>query len=155
MIVSEFIDLVNMRLNRSLVVEDKVIVKFCADETSCNYCAELVYQRIKTATCSLAFCYDELHETEPQPEDLWLIQDWYNNPVALVKVINSKRCKFSAVTADFAAKEGEGDKSIEYWQNEHSRFFGNELTNLGLNFAESLELSLQEFEVLVLNPEWK
>lgn len=153
--LSNFINLVNQQLETNMSQSSLELVKFCATETNCNYCAKLVYQRVKTATCSLTYWYDELNEKEPQCGDLWLIQDWYENPVALVKVISSKRSKFCDVGADFAHCEGEGDRSLKYWQNEHRQFFGHELNERGLVFSESIELSLQRFEVLLLNPEWK
>ena len=48
-----------------------------------------------------------------------------------------------SVTADFARKEGEGDMSLEYWQNEHQKFFTRE----GY-FSDEMELIAEEFEVV-------
>ena len=47
-----------------------------------------------------------------------------------------------------ASKEGEGDRSLEYWRTVHRRFFTEELQEPGLPFDEKLELVCEEFEVV-------
>ncbi|MEZ2582949.1 ASCH domain-containing protein, partial [Escherichia coli] len=41
----------------------------------------------------------------------------------VIRVIGLHLLRFSDVTVELARKEGEGDLSLEYWRNEHRRFF--------------------------------
>ncbi len=36
------------------------------------------------------------------------------------------------MTEEFAASEGEGDKSLEWWRNAHWKFFSRECEDLGI-----------------------
>ena len=54
---------------------------------------------------------------------------------------------FNRVSEEHAWKEGEGDRSLEYWRNTHRRFFAEELREEGLDFDEEMELVCEEFEV--------
>lgn len=123
---------------------------FCSDEFSANYCADLVVKGIKSATCSLAYWYDQLGESEPAIGDYWIITNWQQLPIALVKVEAVKRSKFCDVDDIFAYKEGEGDRSLIYWQKEHEMFFRADCARLNINFYDDIELSLQEFSLVEL-----
>ncbi|HJG53548.1 MAG TPA: ASCH domain-containing protein, partial [Staphylococcus arlettae] len=52
------------------------------------------------------------------------------------------------VTEAFAALEGEGDLSYEYWYNEHERFFRKELSSYNIEFSIDMDLVCQEFKVV-------
>jgi uncharacterized protein YhfF len=52
--------------------------------------------------------------------------------------------RFGDVDAEFAWTEGEGDRSLEYWREEHIRFFAAERRP----FGEDTEVVLQRFELL-------
>ena len=50
--------------------------------------------------------------------------------------------------ADHAFKEGEGDRSLSYWQSVHERFFRNEMEEYGLEFSEEMKIVCEEFKVV-------
>ena len=72
-----------------------------------------------------------------------IILDSQDIPVCVIRLVSMRLVRFCDVTADFARKEGEGDLSLEYWQNEHQKFFTRE----GY-FSEEMELIAEEFEVV-------
>lgn len=61
----------------------------------------------------------------------------------MIRLISLRLVRFCDVTDEFARKEGEGDLSLEYWRNEHQRFFAPEG-----DFSEEMELIAEEFEVV-------
>ena len=52
---------------------------------------------------------------------------------------------FCQVSADHAFKEGEGDKSLTYWQQVHQAFFTECLAEAGLEFSQESGVVLEEF----------
>ena len=54
----------------------------------------------------------------------------------------------NAVSEEHAYKEGEGDRSLEYWRKVHKEFFTEELKSLNQEFDENMELVCEEFEVV-------
>ena len=55
---------------------------------------------------------------------------------------------FCEVTPEFAATEGEGDKSLAYWKKVHRRFFTEEMKEFGAVFSDSTPVVCEEFEVV-------
>lgn len=55
---------------------------------------------------------------------------------------------FDDVGADFAAAEGEGDLSLEYWRTGHWAYFERELGPLGRVPSGDVPLVCERFEVL-------
>ena len=52
---------------------------------------------------------------------------------------------FREVSAEHAWKEGEGDRTLEYWRTVHERFFREELETAGLPFDWDLKVVCEEF----------
>jgi uncharacterized protein YhfF len=59
---------------------------------------------------------------------------------------------FSGVSAAFAAREGEGDGSLEYWRTAHWAFFSRECRRIGREPIESMPVVCCSFEVLTEVP---
>lgn len=55
---------------------------------------------------------------------------------------------FSEVTAEHAYKEGEGDKSLDYWREVHEKFFAECLNEVGLKFTSDMKVVCEEFSVV-------
>ena len=49
---------------------------------------------------------------------------------------------------EHAFKEGEGDRSLEYWREVHKKFFRECLEEYGLEFSENMKVVCEEFEVV-------
>lgn len=52
------------------------------------------------------------------------------------------------VTAEHAYKEGEGDKTLEYWREVHQAFFSKELAEIGKVFTSDMKVVCEELELL-------
>lgn len=121
---------------------------FCADEGNANLCALLVRKGEKRATCGLAHWYDSGEETLPQVGDLLIVLDWQQNPMAIVEQVKIERKAFQEIGADFAAMEGEGDKSYVWWRKTHWDFFSRELSELGREMHDDIEIVTEEFRLV-------
>lgn len=103
--------------------------------------ASLVISGKKTASCgSLASFQNE--ENPPVIGSYNIILDGSQKPVCVIRLTAMRLVRFCDVTAEFARKEGEGDRSLAYWREAHQAFF----TRAG-HFSESMELVAEEFEL--------
>lgn len=117
-----------------------------------NALAELVVKGIKTAT---SCAYSEyVQEGRPfSVGDYHIILDGNETPVCVIRVIRHTLFTFDSVGKDFAYKEGEGDRSLAYWREEHRRFFESmEITNSAGEsasaFSPTMEILGEEFVVV-------
>lgn len=121
---------------------------FCADEHNANHCADLVLRGEKRATCSLEYWYSHKGELIPQVGHLQVVTNWDGEPVCIIEITSVTTCRFNHVTEAFAAEEGEGDKSLAWWREEHWQFFSAECDELGLAPSEDMLLVLERFKVV-------
>ena len=108
--------------------------------------AELVLTGKKSATCSLKYIYDLTGEPIPALGEYSVILNSRQEAVCVIRTICLRLIPFCRVDAALAAKEGEGDLSLDYWQRVHRDFFEKELAPYGEQFDEGMELIFEEFE---------
>lgn len=107
----------------------------------------------KRATSSLASDYAYYDERVPQPEDHCIVCDGQGQPRAILRVLSVERSSFFEVDAQFAAAEGEGDLSLEYWRAEHEKFWRRTQKSIGIDWIPEDtanaggELVLERFEI--------
>ncbi len=110
--------------------------------------AKLVLNGVKTATCSLYYWYKEEGEPLPAVGEYSVILNGKDEPVCIIQTVNVYTVPFNLVTEDHAYKEGEGDRSYEYWKKVHVDFFSNELAEINMKFTEDMEIVCEEFKVV-------
>ncbi|CZF86164.1 ASCH domain-containing protein [Grimontia marina] len=120
---------------------------FCADEYNANVCAQLIKKGEKRASCSMELWYSQEGEEHPQVGHLHVVTDWHGDPHCIIEITDVSHCPFNKVTPEFAASEGEGDKSYEWWRKAHWDFFSKECEELGVEMKEDMLLVLERFEV--------
>lgn len=121
---------------------------FGADREMAKELAALVLKGEKTATSSLHLLYDVENEPLPKVGDFNIITDWDGNAKAVTKTIDVEVLPFRDISAAFAAKEGEGDKSLAYWRNLHIAFFNNELKEMDKKFTEDMLVVCEVFTIV-------
>ena len=99
----------------------------------------LVIAGRKTATCG-SFTAFESDDARPYVGSYNILLNGRGEAAAVIRTVNMQLIRFSAVTAELARKEGEGDLSLDYWRNEHQRFFTREGS-----FSPDMELVFEEF----------
>lgn len=110
--------------------------------------AQLVKDGIKTATCSALVFYELENEELPQVGGYNIILDSEENAVCITRTTKVYVTTFDAVSEEHAFKEGEGNRSLEYWRKVHKKFFADELETINRQFNERIELVCEEFEVV-------
>ena len=110
--------------------------------------AELVRTGVKTATASAYPFYELEGEALPKAGEYSVIQDTKDKAVCIIRTIRVYVTPYREVTAEQAWKEGEGDRSLDYWRRIHEAFFRKELEAAGLPFTEDLGVVCEEFEVV-------
>lgn len=76
------------------------------------------------------------------------ILDGRGEPAAVIRYVRVEQVPFNDVTAEFAASEGEGDLSLEYWRSEHKDFF----TSVDPGFSEDEIVQCETFELVYTLP---
>lgn len=121
---------------------------FCADEDNANICAELILREEKRASCSLDYWYSEKGEPIPKVGHLQVVTNWHGMPVCIIETTAVSTCQYKDVTPEFAALEGEGDKTLAWWRKAHWDFFSKECLELGISPSEEMLLVLEQFKVV-------
>ena len=108
--------------------------------------AGLVLRGVKRATSSAYDCY--LAEGEPLPTagDYSVILNSSGYAVAVIRNVSVTLRRFCDVDEGYAAAEGEGDLSLDYWRQVHRDFFSEELGAIGKAFSEEMTVVCEEFE---------
>ena len=110
--------------------------------------AKLVMQGVKTATCSALALYEYENEEIPKAGDYSVILDSDGQAVCIIRTTKVYIETFDQVSERHAYLEGEGDRSLEYWRQEHEEFFTEELKTIQQNFDAKMELVCEKFEVV-------
>ena len=121
---------------------------FCNNEEDADELAELVLKGIKRATASLHKLYEYENEAVPQVGNHSIITAWDGSAKCIIRTKNIDIVPFKDVSEEFAATEGEGDGSLEYWKKGHWKFFTEEAKELGLEYDEDMLVVCEEFEVV-------
>jgi uncharacterized protein YhfF len=99
-------------------------------ELADELCA-LVLAGKKTATAALGWELELEPDEMPQVDGYSVITDFDGNPQCILQTVEVRTLPFDQVDAQFAAEEGEGDLSLEYWRQAHWRFFSRACAKLG------------------------
>ncbi|QUS54634.1 ASCH domain-containing protein [Pseudovibrio brasiliensis] len=84
---------------------------------------ELVLNGTKTATCGDLHSYEKDGEPLPQPGDQYLILDGKGQAACVIEMVTVDVRQFNEIDEVWAVLEGEGDLSLEFWQEGHREFF--------------------------------
>lgn len=108
--------------------------------------ADLVVAGTKRATASLLKSYGD--EPLPQTGAFFIVVDGRGVPRCVCQTINVEVRPFSAVDEIFAAEEGEGDLTLEWWRAAHRSFFERQAERDGVSFDEDSAVVLERFNVV-------
>lgn len=109
---------------------------------------QLVLDGVKTGTCSAIWEWEAEGKSIPQPGQITIVLDGNDQPLCIIEVIEVFACRFKDVDEEFADAEGEGDRSLEYWHNEHKNYFSRVLPKIGREFSEDMPLVCERFKVI-------
>lgn len=104
-----------------------------------NRLIELVLSGTKRATCWA----ESQGLLSAEVGKMMVALDGQGVPKAVLKTVELTKRRFDEVDAAFAYDEGEGDRSLQYWREAHTRYF----TRLG-RFAPDMMLWCERFELV-------
>ena len=110
--------------------------------------ASLVKEGIKTATCSAYDLYQIEDESLPKIGEFSIILNSREEAICIIRTTKVYVEAFNQVTAEHAFKEGEGDRSLEYWRRVHESFLKRELAAINRSFDEDIKVVCEEFELV-------
>jgi uncharacterized protein YhfF len=121
---------------------------FCDNQADADELAELVLAGRKRATASALWSYEAEGEPLPQVGDFSVITDWRGNARCVIRTTAVEVVAFESVGAEFAAAEGEGDGSLEYWREAHRAAFARELALIGKTLEPDMPVMCECFDVV-------
>lgn len=114
---------------------------------------ELVLSGRKRATAGALWSYEHEGEPVPAPGDYSIILDGTGRARCVIRTTHVEIVPFSDVDEAFAAAEGEGDLSLEYWREGHWKFFSQELAGFGRSPEPGMPVVCERFEVVFRGPD--
>lgn len=110
--------------------------------------ADLVLSGRKRATAGALWSYE--HEGEPTPRvgDYSVITDGAGTARCVIRTASVDVVPFSEVDETFAAAEGEGDLTLDYWRACHWACFAQELAEFGRAPEPEMPVVCERFEVV-------
>ena len=108
----------------------------------------LVADGTKTATCSALWEWEAEGSALPAMGEKTVVLDGSGKPLCIIETTEVKVRPYEEVDASFACEEGEGDRSLKYWQEAHWRFFSRTLPNIGREPAPDMPLVCERFRVI-------
>ncbi|GAB2486077.1 hypothetical protein GCM10027063_29820 [Promicromonospora xylanilytica] len=101
----------------------------------------------KTATSSALWDYEDEEAPLPVVGELSILLDGASHPRALIRTTSVETTTFEEVDEDFAAAEGEDDRTLESWRTGHEAYFRRNLPE-GREFATDMPVVCERFELL-------
>ena len=102
----------------------------------------------KRAGTGLLWAYEYDGQEISKTGDIEIVIDHLNQPALVTRITSAKVVAYDEITAEYAAIEGEGDGSLEYWRKAHWAFFSRECGRIGREPSESMPVVCSIFEVL-------
>ena len=110
--------------------------------------ADLVLSGTKRATAGAVWAFEAAGKRLPRPGDLSVVTTWSGRPLCVIRTMRIELMPFDLVTAEFAAAEGEGDGSLDYWRRAHTAYFGRECARVGRVFTVHMPVCCERFELV-------
>ena len=117
---------------------------FGNDPDMADSLGRLVRDGPKRATASLLSSYHDDDEPLPRVGDLSVVLDGSGEAICVIRTVSVEVRAFGLVDEAFAWVEGEGDRSLAYWREEHIRFFESD----GRPVDDETPVVLETFELL-------
>jgi uncharacterized protein YhfF len=91
-------------------------------------------------------------ETVPAVGDIEIVIDHLGQPALVTRVTRVEVLPFENVGAEFAASEGDGDRSLASWRRDHWAYFSRECAQIGRVPTLTMPCVCSNFELLHVVP---
>ena len=110
--------------------------------------ADLVLRGPKRATAGLLWDAELDPTMLPVQGGYSLVTDHAGAPLLVIRTTRVEVRPYDKVDADFAAAEGEGDGSLQYWRDAHWSYFSRRCAALGRTPSEDMPVILERFSLI-------
>lgn len=84
----------------------------------------------------------------PKAGDLSVVTNWQQEPFCIVETTHVAVVPYGEVSEAFAAIEGEGDGSLNYWRNVHWDYFSRECQRIDREPSVCMPVVCEQFKVV-------
>ena len=110
--------------------------------------ADLVLHGAKRATAGLLWDAEADHSAMPSLGGYSVVTDHDGVSLMVLRTASVEIRAFRDVDAAFAAAEGEGDRSLEYWRRAHWEYFARRCESLGREPGDEMPVILERFDLI-------
>jgi len=121
---------------------------FCDNEKDAKVCAQLAQDGIKQASSTSLWWFEKNKADLPEVGNIYVVTDWYKIAKAIVEVVKVEQVPFNKITEEYAAMEGEGDKSLTYWNETHWEYYNKEMEEFNEKPAEDMLIVCEQFKTI-------
>ncbi|MCV2886332.1 ASCH domain-containing protein [Aestuariibacter sp. AA17] len=122
---------------------------FCDNQADADDCARLVVEGVKRATSPSLWWHEAHNEPIAKAGDLHVVTNWQGEAQCIIQTTRVAIVPFNQITAEYAALEGEGDKSLAYWKQVHWAYYQRELAETGFTPTLEMPIVCTEFNVVL------
>ncbi|MEK2688462.1 ASCH domain-containing protein [Bdellovibrio sp. GT3] len=127
-------------------IPEIVADSFSDNKMEATELSALVNQGIKRATVPALWAFEKTGTQLPEVGGIFLVVDGNGEAVCIVKTTRVSIIPFNEITESQAYREGEGDRTLDYWRRVHAEYYKRQFETLDLNFEESMPIVFEEFE---------
>lgn len=113
---------------------------------------ELVVAGTKTATASLVEEFVRGGQALPRIGSHWIACDSTGRPRVILRSTELRIGPFTSVDERFAYDEGEDDRTLASWRDNHRRYWTRVGAGLGFEWTEAHDVVFERFEVAWMAP---
>ena len=121
------------------------VFHFCDNAEDAAICLDLVLKGKKRATAASLAELELSGSPVPQVGDLSVVTDFDGVAHGIIRTTQVDIRAFDDVDGEFAAAEGEGDGSLEWWRNAHAAYYGRVLSGHGIAVDGNLQIACERF----------
>ncbi|NJM93117.1 MAG: ASCH domain-containing protein [Rhodospirillaceae bacterium] len=110
--------------------------------------ADLVLRGPKRATAGLLWDAELDPTMMPVQGSYSLVTDHAGAPLLVIRTMRVEVRRYDGVDADFAAAEGEGDGSLDYWRAAHWAYFSRRCEALGRSPSNDMPVIIERFALI-------
>ena len=108
----------------------------------------LVVEGPKRATAGALADFERGAVCVPVPSGLSIATHGHGMPRAVLQTTDVRVGPLSSVDESFAWDEGEGDRTLQSWLDDHETYFRRYLPTIGLEFDQDMATVFERFDVL-------
>lgn len=128
--------------------DEYVVDRFGASVELADELLGVVRYGAKRATAELVAEFAQRGDPLPRVGAHWVACDGRGAPVLVLRTTELRIATFREVDADFAFDEGEDDRSLRSWREEHRRYWERTCAARGAVWSETDEIVLERFRVV-------